>query len=142
MSLSIGDIAIAPTDANILYVGTGEPNCGGGSLTYPGVGVYKSTDAGTHWTHIDWIARCSSAELLLHRAMQMYSMLQQWVRYSERMNNGNFKAQQEELRGKKFYTFPIPPDVLILSFIQHNRTSYMRQCGNAHDDPTAEHTEA
>ncbi|MEK7263364.1 MAG: T9SS type A sorting domain-containing protein, partial [Bacteroidota bacterium] len=22
------------------------------SLTYPGVGVYKSTDAGTHWTHI------------------------------------------------------------------------------------------
>lgn len=51
-SLSIGDMALAPSDPNILYVGTGEANAGGGSLAYDGLGVYKSTDAGQSWQHI------------------------------------------------------------------------------------------
>ena len=51
-SLSIGDIAIAPSDKNIIYVGTGEPNAGGGSITYDGNGLYRSADGGTSWTHI------------------------------------------------------------------------------------------
>jgi len=46
---SIGDMAIAKTDKNIIYVGTGEPNIGQGSLTYDGYGVFKSTDGGTSW---------------------------------------------------------------------------------------------
>ena len=49
-SLSIGDIAIATSDPNIIYAGTGEPNCGGGSITYDGMGIYKSTDAGENWS--------------------------------------------------------------------------------------------
>ncbi len=49
-SLSIGDIAIAPSDPNLIYVGTGEANAGGGSLAYDGLGVFKSTDAGDTWT--------------------------------------------------------------------------------------------
>lgn len=51
LSLSIGDIAIAPSDPDILYVGTGEANGGGGSSTYDGLGVYKSTDAGSTWAY-------------------------------------------------------------------------------------------
>lgn len=51
-SLSIGDIAVAPSDSNTIYVGTGEPNCGGGGMTYDGMGVYKSTDGGTNWTYV------------------------------------------------------------------------------------------
>lgn len=50
-SLSIGDIAIAPSDANVLYVGTGEANGGGGSTTYDGMGIFKSVDAGSTWTN-------------------------------------------------------------------------------------------
>jgi photosystem II stability/assembly factor-like uncharacterized protein len=49
-SLSIGDIALAPSNPNIVWVGTGEPNNGRGSVTYDGQGVYKSTDAGITWT--------------------------------------------------------------------------------------------
>lgn len=49
LSLSIGDIAIAPSDKNILYVGTGESNMGGGSLTYDGMGVFRSNDGGESW---------------------------------------------------------------------------------------------
>ncbi|MFO7614704.1 MAG: hypothetical protein R6W71_08715 [Bacteroidales bacterium] len=34
LSLSIGDIKLAPSDPSIIYVGTGEANAGGGSMTY------------------------------------------------------------------------------------------------------------
>jgi autotransporter-associated beta strand protein len=49
-SLTTGanSIAIAPTDHNTIYVGTGEPDNSGDS--YYGRGVLKSTDGGTTWT--------------------------------------------------------------------------------------------
>jgi photosystem II stability/assembly factor-like uncharacterized protein len=50
--MSIGDLVVDPTNPNIIYVGTGEVNGGGGSVTYGGNGVYKSTDAGTTWNHL------------------------------------------------------------------------------------------
>jgi len=47
---SIGALAVAPSDPNILYVGSGE------GLQRPdlavGDGFYKSTDAGKSWTHL------------------------------------------------------------------------------------------
>jgi photosystem II stability/assembly factor-like uncharacterized protein len=48
-SLAIGDIEIDPNSDSIIYAGTGEPNTGGGSITYDGNGVYKSTDGGRIW---------------------------------------------------------------------------------------------
>jgi hypothetical protein len=45
---SIGALAITPNGT--LYAGTGEGNPGGGSVTFPGNGVYRSTDGGTTWT--------------------------------------------------------------------------------------------
>lgn len=50
-SLSIGDIAIAPLDPETIYAGTGEPNCGGGSITYDGAGIFKSLDGGESWNY-------------------------------------------------------------------------------------------
>ena len=47
---SIGAIAIAPSDPNVIYVGSGE------GMQRPdlstGDGIYKSTDAGRSWTHL------------------------------------------------------------------------------------------
>ncbi len=47
---SIGSLAIAPSDPNIIYAGSGE------GLQRPdlsvGNGIYKSTDAGKSWTHL------------------------------------------------------------------------------------------
>lgn len=48
-TLSIGALTLDPTNPDVIYVGTGEVNGGGGSLTYGGSGVYKSTDAGQTW---------------------------------------------------------------------------------------------
>jgi photosystem II stability/assembly factor-like uncharacterized protein len=47
---SIGSLAVAPSDANVLYLGTGEASIR--SVISFGNGVYKSTDAGKTWTHI------------------------------------------------------------------------------------------
>ena len=47
---SIGDIAIAPSDARIVYVGMGEPNNRQSSTI--GNGVYVTRDSGGSWTHL------------------------------------------------------------------------------------------
>jgi hypothetical protein len=45
--ISMGDIAIAPSNPNIIYAGTGEEDSR--NSISPGAGVYKSTDAGRTW---------------------------------------------------------------------------------------------
>ena len=47
---SIGAIAVAPSNPNIVYVGTGESDIR--SQNSYGIGMFKSTDAGRTWTHI------------------------------------------------------------------------------------------
>lgn len=65
-SMSIGDIAISQSDPNIIYVGTGEANAGGGSLAYDGLGVFKSTDAGENWTPIGLENSGSIGRMVVH----------------------------------------------------------------------------
>ncbi len=47
---SIGAVAVAPSNGDIIYVGSGESTLRD-SVSY-GNGVYKSTDAGATWTHL------------------------------------------------------------------------------------------
>ena len=47
---SIGAIAVAPSNPNMIYVGTGESDIR--SQLSSGDGVYKSTDGGKSWTNI------------------------------------------------------------------------------------------
>ena len=49
-TVSIGDVAIAPSDPDVVYVGTGEENARN-SVQW-GDGVYKSTDGGETWAHL------------------------------------------------------------------------------------------
>jgi len=47
---AVGAITVAPSDPNVIYVGTGSVDVRGN--VSPGIGMYRSTDAGRTWTHI------------------------------------------------------------------------------------------
>jgi photosystem II stability/assembly factor-like uncharacterized protein len=47
---SAGSIVVAPSDPNVVYVGSGEANIRNNVV--PGNGIYKSTDGGTSWSHV------------------------------------------------------------------------------------------
>ena len=67
-SLSIGALAIAPSNDAIIYAGTGEGALSGDS--YFGNGMLKSTDGGLNWTHVsgDFFEAVSVSRLLVDPA--------------------------------------------------------------------------
>ena len=63
-STSIGDVTVAPSDANIVWIGTGEANIFRSSMA--GAGVYKSTDAGETWTHMGLAGTHTIPRIVIH----------------------------------------------------------------------------
>lgn len=62
--LSIGDIALAPSNPEIVWVGTGEAHCT--RSTYRGNGVYKSLDGGKTWQHMGLEETHHIARIVIH----------------------------------------------------------------------------
>ena len=60
---SIGSIAVAPSDPNVIWVGSGEANIRGN--VGEGNGIYRSTDAGTTWSHV-WTAEGQIGTMAVH----------------------------------------------------------------------------
>lgn len=60
---SIGSIAVAHSDANVIYVGSGEANPRGNVAS--GNGIYKSTDAGKTWKHV-WKSKGQIGTMIVH----------------------------------------------------------------------------
>jgi photosystem II stability/assembly factor-like uncharacterized protein len=60
---SAGSIAVSPGDPNVVYVGTGEANIRGNVAE--GLGIFKSTDAGTTWKHV-WKQRGQIGTMIVH----------------------------------------------------------------------------
>src|SRR5215469_10855705 len=61
---SVGAVAVAPSDANVVWVGTGD-----NSLTrsaYWGDGVYKSTDGGSSWANMGLRDTQHIARIVIH----------------------------------------------------------------------------
>ena len=65
-SLSIGAIAIAPSDSDVVWVGSGEPNDRNSSGW--GDGVYRSTDGGAHWQNVGLKESRAIARIAVHPA--------------------------------------------------------------------------
>jgi photosystem II stability/assembly factor-like uncharacterized protein len=61
----IGAIAVAPSDPNVIYVGTGESPVRGVKTSH-GDGVYRSTDAGATWTHLGLEATRHISRIIVH----------------------------------------------------------------------------
>lgn len=62
--LSIGAVAIAPSDSEVVWVGTGEANDRNSSEW--GNGVYRSTDGGGTWTNVGLKESRSIARIVVH----------------------------------------------------------------------------
>jgi hypothetical protein len=65
-SLGIGDMELAPSDPNIIYLGTGENLKKPRNFTLPGTGMYRSNDAGKSWQHIGLEDSWAIAEIAIH----------------------------------------------------------------------------
>ncbi len=63
---SIGDIALAPSNQEILWVGTGEANIFRSSQN--GAGVYKSTNGGKTWQHMGLADTLTIGRIIVHPA--------------------------------------------------------------------------
>ncbi|MBK6486942.1 MAG: glycosyl hydrolase [Gemmatimonadetes bacterium] len=61
---SVGAITVAPSDPNVIYVGTGESQLRE-DLTY-GTGVYRSTDGGEHWQHLGLVETHQVTTIRVH----------------------------------------------------------------------------
>jgi photosystem II stability/assembly factor-like uncharacterized protein len=61
---SIGSFAVAPSNQEIIYVGTGESNIFRASL--PGLGMYRSSDGGKTWKHIGLENTGTIARVVVH----------------------------------------------------------------------------
>ncbi|MEN8223639.1 MAG: hypothetical protein ABFR36_10345, partial [Acidobacteriota bacterium] len=64
ISTSIGDIALAPSDQNIIWVGTGEANIYRSSQV--GAGIFKSPDGGKTWKHMGLTDTNTISRIIVH----------------------------------------------------------------------------
>lgn len=62
--LPIGAVAVAPTNADVVYVGTGDPASARSS--YAGDGVYRTTDGGRTWQHVGLRDSHHIARIIVH----------------------------------------------------------------------------
>ncbi len=60
---STGSVAVANSNANVVYVGSGEANIRGN--VGEGNGIYKSTDGGNNWSHV-WEAEGQIGSMAIH----------------------------------------------------------------------------
>ena len=63
-ALSIGDVALAPSNPDIVWVGTGEAYCARSSSA--GDGIYKSADGGKTWKHMGLRDSQHIARIIIH----------------------------------------------------------------------------
>lgn len=63
-SASVGAVAVAESNPDIVFIGTGE-SCIRGNIM-PGDGVYKSTDGGKTWTHVGFAESDAISKIRIH----------------------------------------------------------------------------
>jgi photosystem II stability/assembly factor-like uncharacterized protein len=92
-AFAVGDIAIAPSNPEIVWVGTGEVQPRFAGYAFAGTGVFKSTDAGKTWTNMGLADSHHVAKIVIDPAnpdvVYVAAMGHQWTPNAER---GVFKT--------------------------------------------------
>ena len=132
---SIGDIAVAPSDGDVLYVGTGEAN--NQRSSYWGNGVHKSTNGGKTWKHVgldgtDHIGRIvvhpSDPNVVFVAALgALYSSNEQRGVYRSKDGGENWEAVKQidaEVGFVDVAIDPHDPDVILAASYDRRRRAW------------------
>ena len=141
---TIGAIAVAPSDHNVMYVGTGEHAVRGQSSSY-GDGMYKSTDFGRTWNRIGLESTRQIAAVRVHPTdPQVVYVAAQGDRWQGSADRGIYRSRdggatwQLVLKGMNATSGaadlsmdPSNPRILYASFWDHQRQPWFVRSGGA-----------
>lgn len=100
---SVGAIAVAPSDPNILYVGMGE-HAVRGVMTSAGDGIYKSLDGGKSWKHTGLPASQHIAGIRIHPTNpDLVYVAVQGALYGPSADRGIYRSADGGLSWKKIH---------------------------------------
>ena len=135
VTCSIGDVAVAPSDANIVWVGTGENNPRN-SVSY-GDGVYKSTDGGKTWKNMGLKKTFQIGKVIVHPKNPDIVYVGALGRlYGDNEERGVFKTEDGGKTWNKVHYVdaktgvtdmrmdPTDPNVLIAAYWEHKRDEF------------------
>src|SRR5689334_5838995 len=89
---SVGAVAVAESDSNVVYVGMGE-HAVRGVMTHSGDGVYKSTDAGKTWKRVGLELTGHISRIVIHpKDPNIVWVAAQGTLYSPSRDRGVFKS--------------------------------------------------
>src|SRR6201988_1433307 len=89
---SVGAVAVAESDPNVVYVGMGE-HAVRGVMTHHGDGVYKSTDAGKTWKRVGLELSQHTSRIIIHpKDPNIVWVAAQGALYSKSAQRGVFKS--------------------------------------------------
>jgi hypothetical protein len=101
-STSIGDLAVAASNPDILWVGTGESNLYRASM--PGVGVYKSLDGGQTFAHMGLSDTQTIGRIVVHpRIPETVYVAASGHEWTDNENRGVFKTVDGGRSWKKIF---------------------------------------
>ncbi len=138
---SIGVIAVAEDDPNVVYVGTGEAPVRGVSSSW-GDGMYKSTDAGRSWMHVGLAESRQISAVVIHpRNSELVYVAAQGSRYGPSAERGVYRTADggkswrqilsvDSITGPSALTMdPSNARVLYAAFWDHQRTPWKVRSG-------------
>ena len=139
---SIGAIAVAPSDPNVLYVGTGEEAIRGQSSSY-GDGVYRSTDQGRTWSNVGLRATRQISAVRVHPTdPNVVYVAAQGDRWKGSVDRGIYRTRDggatwvQVLKGMNAFSGASDlsmdatnPRILYATFWDHQRTPWMVRSG-------------
>jgi len=135
--LLIGSIAVADSDPNVIYAGTGEA-CIRGNISF-GDGVYRSNDAGKTWTNVGLKDTRHIGKLIIHPTNPDVVFVAALGMLTARTPNAASSALATAAKtGKKFSISTTAPAALTSFSIPAIPTFFSPPCGRAIDSLVAQ----